>query len=113
MAIKFAKDPRFANRGRDFEELIELSNRQYAHQGLAMVHKVPTAWKPIRSLPRARGTGGGSFGASTRSRVTPTRARNGQCYITEGAFDASHSHAREERAYHPVEVTVQEVTRDD
>lgn len=48
MAIKFAKDPRFANRGRDFEELIELSNRQYAHQGLAMVHKVPTAWKPIR-----------------------------------------------------------------
>lgn len=49
MAIRFSKDPRYANRGRDFEELIELSNRQYANRGLATIHKVPTAWKPIRN----------------------------------------------------------------
>jgi len=49
VAIRFSKDPRFANRGRDLEELIELSNQQYASRGLAVVHKVPTAWKPIRN----------------------------------------------------------------
>lgn len=38
----------YANRGRAFEELIELANRQYRSRGIATIHKVPTAWLPIR-----------------------------------------------------------------
>ncbi|MBC7340907.1 MAG: Holliday junction resolvase RecU [Clostridia bacterium] len=38
-----------ANRGRAFEELIKLANRQYFERGLAVVHKVPTAWIPLRN----------------------------------------------------------------
>lgn len=49
MAVRFGKDPRYANRGRTFEELIELANDQYLAQGVAVVHKVPTAWIPIRN----------------------------------------------------------------
>ncbi|MDI6872125.1 MAG: Holliday junction resolvase RecU [Bacillota bacterium] len=37
-----------ANRGRSFEELIELANAQYRARGVAVVHKVPTAWLPLR-----------------------------------------------------------------
>lgn len=37
-----------ANRGRALEELIELANRQYQGRGVATIHKVPTAWIPIR-----------------------------------------------------------------
>ena len=37
-----------ANRGRALEELIEHSNAQYRNRGFATVHKVPTAWVPIR-----------------------------------------------------------------
>lgn len=37
-----------ANRGRALEELLEYSNTQYRNRGFATVHKVPTAWLPIR-----------------------------------------------------------------
>lgn len=37
-----------ANRGLSLERLIELSNQQYRRQGLAVVHKVPTHWVPLR-----------------------------------------------------------------
>ncbi|WP_422444333.1 Holliday junction resolvase RecU [Thermoanaerobacterium sp. DL9XJH110] len=37
-----------ANRGRPLEELIILANRQYRAQRRAVIHKVPTAWIPLR-----------------------------------------------------------------
>lgn len=37
-----------ANRGKALEELIILANQQYRVRGIAVVHKVPTAWIPIR-----------------------------------------------------------------
>lgn len=37
-----------ANRGQPLEDLIILANRQYRAQGIAVVHKVPTAWIPLR-----------------------------------------------------------------
>lgn len=37
-----------ANRGRPLEELIIMANRQYRAQGRAVIHKVPTAWIPLR-----------------------------------------------------------------
>jgi len=40
-----------ANRGRAFEEIITWSNRQYRERGLAVIHKVPTAFLPIRGRP--------------------------------------------------------------
>lgn len=49
MTVRFGKDPRYANRGRTFEELIELANDQYKTQEVAVIHKVPTAWLPIRN----------------------------------------------------------------
>jgi recombination protein U len=42
------KAVRQANRGRALEELIILANQQYRAQGIAVIHKVPTAWLPIR-----------------------------------------------------------------
>lgn len=38
-----------ANRGRALEELIIMANRQYRTQHLAVIHKVPTAWIPLRN----------------------------------------------------------------
>lgn len=38
-----------ANRGRSLERLIEISNAAYRRQGRAVVHKVPTAWMPLRN----------------------------------------------------------------
>lgn len=38
----------FANRGRALEELVEQANERYRRQRLAVIHKVPTAWIPIR-----------------------------------------------------------------
>jgi len=38
-----------ANRGRSLERLIEISNTTYRRQGRAVVHKVPTAWLPLRN----------------------------------------------------------------
>lgn len=37
-----------ANRGRALERLIEVSNAAYRRQGRAVVHKIPTAWLPLR-----------------------------------------------------------------
>lgn len=37
-----------ANRGRALERLIEISNAAYRRQGRAVVHKIPTAWLPLR-----------------------------------------------------------------
>lgn len=37
-----------ANRGRAFEELIEMANAAYRARGLAVIHKVPTEWVPLR-----------------------------------------------------------------
>lgn len=38
----------YANRGMDFEELINAANAQYARNGIAVIQKVPTAFIPIR-----------------------------------------------------------------
>lgn len=40
----------YANRGMDFEALIEFSNRQYETQGLAVINKRPTPVKIIQKL---------------------------------------------------------------
>lgn len=45
-----------ANRGLSLERLIELSNQHYRRQGLAVVHKVPTHWLPLRG-PEGKITG--------------------------------------------------------
>ncbi len=37
-----------ANRGRALEELLENINAIYRQKGIAVIHKVPTAWLPIR-----------------------------------------------------------------
>ncbi|MGB9813509.1 MAG: Holliday junction resolvase RecU [Thermovenabulum sp.] len=37
-----------ANRGRLLEDLIIMANRQYRAQGRAIIHKIPTAWMPLR-----------------------------------------------------------------
>lgn len=37
-----------ANRGATLERMVEISNAQYRRKGLAVVHKIPTAWIPIR-----------------------------------------------------------------
>ncbi|MGB9848846.1 MAG: Holliday junction resolvase RecU [Moorellaceae bacterium] len=37
-----------ANRGRALEDLIELSNERYRQEGVAVIHRVPAAWLPIR-----------------------------------------------------------------
>jgi recombination protein U len=38
----------YANRGRALEDLIELSNERYRKAGVAVIHRVPAAWLPIR-----------------------------------------------------------------
>ena len=38
----------YANRGQELEELIKWQNNKYARKGIALVHKVPTEWIPIR-----------------------------------------------------------------
>ncbi|WP_312284146.1 Holliday junction resolvase RecU [Candidatus Igneacidithiobacillus taiwanensis] len=37
-----------SNRGRPLEELITIANAQYRAQRIALIHKVPTAWIPLR-----------------------------------------------------------------
>ncbi|OPL10236.1 MAG: hypothetical protein AVO34_11560 [Firmicutes bacterium ML8_F2] len=39
----------FANRGSALEELVELANIQYRRLGIAVMHKVPSKWIPIRN----------------------------------------------------------------
>ena len=41
----------YANRGRFLEEAITWANRRYLAQGRALVHKVPTAFLPLRGRP--------------------------------------------------------------
>jgi recombination protein U len=48
MRGQYRRDYRQANRGRALEQLVEIANRQYRARGIAVVHKVPTAWLPIR-----------------------------------------------------------------
>ena len=43
-----ARDKSKANRGRSFEELINMANRDYQEEGVAVIHKVPTEFLPIR-----------------------------------------------------------------
>lgn len=43
------KDYRQANRGRSFENFVRFANSRYAHEGLAMVEKIPTEFLPIRN----------------------------------------------------------------
>lgn len=42
------KNANYANKGRAFEELIELTNKQYERKGIALVQKVSTPWQVIR-----------------------------------------------------------------
>lgn len=42
------KDRSKANRGMQFEQLINLACRQYENAGVAVIHKVPTEFLPIR-----------------------------------------------------------------
>ncbi|WP_141305188.1 MULTISPECIES: Holliday junction resolvase RecU [unclassified Neomoorella] len=37
-----------AHRGRALEDLVELSNERYRQAGVAVIHRVPAAWLPIR-----------------------------------------------------------------
>jgi len=41
-----------ANRGRALETLVEQANAIYRSQGTAVIHKVPTAWVPLRRGPK-------------------------------------------------------------
>lgn len=38
----------YANRGSALEELIIICNQIYARDGIALIHKVPTEWIPLR-----------------------------------------------------------------
>lgn len=38
-----------SNRGRGFEEIVEYANYAYTIKGIAVVHKVPTEWIPLRN----------------------------------------------------------------
>ena len=44
----YVKDQTKANRGRDFEEFINFANGKYQAQGVAVMHKVPTEFLPLR-----------------------------------------------------------------
>lgn len=39
----------YANRGVALEDLIEISNKQYRKKKIAVIHKVPSKWLPIRN----------------------------------------------------------------
>lgn len=43
------KDRRYANRGQTLEEFLTFSNNGYRRSGVAVVWKVPTAFKPVRN----------------------------------------------------------------
>lgn len=45
----YVKDQTKANRGRDFEEFINFANSKYQTQGVAVMHKVPTEFLPLRN----------------------------------------------------------------
>ncbi|MGB4412127.1 MAG: Holliday junction resolvase RecU [Atribacterales bacterium] len=39
----------YANRGVALEDLIKLANEQYRKKGIAVIHKIPSKWVPIRN----------------------------------------------------------------
>src|SRR6476659_2000117 len=43
------KDTRMANRGREFEELIDQANEWYRSKGIGLIQKVPTEWRILRA----------------------------------------------------------------
>jgi recombination protein U len=43
------KDTRMANRGREFEELIDAANEWYKSKGIGLIQKVPTEWRILRA----------------------------------------------------------------
>lgn len=45
---EYQKDPGRANRGRSFEEFINFANEKYQRTGIAVMHKVPTEFIPLR-----------------------------------------------------------------
>lgn len=42
------KNYKMANKGKGFEEEVELSNKQYKRKGIALIQKISTPWKVIR-----------------------------------------------------------------
>lgn len=49
MIVAFAAQTIYANRGKDFENLIELANQQYLSRKIAVIQKVSTPWNVVRS----------------------------------------------------------------
>ena len=45
---KTSKNSNYANRGMNFEKMINISNEQYAKKGIAYIQKIPTEIIPIR-----------------------------------------------------------------
>lgn len=43
-----------ANRGRAWEDLIEWANEQYRRRGIAVVHRIPAEWRPLRDRSTGR-----------------------------------------------------------
>lgn len=72
-----------ANRGKALEELINMANRQYRSKKLAVVHKVPTEWIPLRDRT----------GRIVNAKVEQKAAVDylGVYYGRSLAFDAKHS----------------------
>lgn len=72
-----------ANRGQALEELIIILNGRYRAQGKAVIHKVPTAWLPIR----------GSTGKIISAKVEEKAAVDfmGRYGVMPIAFDAKHT----------------------
>lgn len=50
---EYVKDGSKANRGREFEDFINFANMKYQAQGVAVMHKVPTEFLPLRG-PRGQ-----------------------------------------------------------
>jgi len=75
-----------ANRGKALEELIIILNQRYRAQGKAVIHKVPTAWLPIRG-----GTGKIISAKVEEKSTVDFMGRYGAAPI---AFDAKHAKDR-------------------
>lgn len=73
-----------ANRGRPLETLVEVANAQYRGRKMAVIHKVPTAWMPLRD---------GETGKITSAKVEAKAAVDflGAYNARAIAFDAKHA----------------------
>ena len=76
-----------ANRGRALEDLVRVANARYRALGLAVVHKVPSAWVPLR------GPGGRVAGAKVEEKAAVdflghVRLPSGSGWGVPVAFDA-------------------------